>query len=95
MEELVNLFERKTLEFRKNENGEEEAEDTEAHEDDVGLVANASDHVRGNHRDGEVHLLWQLAKFTKVTYLKKTYNPVGTGRDTHTLTTHVEREDFR
>lgn len=58
MEELVNLFERETLEFGKNENGKEEAEDTEAHEDDVCLVANASNHVRSNHSDGEVHLLW-------------------------------------
>lgn len=38
-----------------------------------------------------------ISEVCKSDILKKTwtYNPIGTGRDTHTLTTHVEREDFR
>lgn len=56
MEELVDFFERETFEFGKDEYGEQEADNTEAHEDDVSLVANAFDHVRGNHGHGEVHL---------------------------------------
>lgn len=60
VEDVVDLFERETLEFGKDEYGEKEADNTEAHEDDVGLIANASDHVRGNHGDREVHLLWRF-----------------------------------
>lgn len=56
VEELVDLFERETLELGKDEDGVQEADNTEAHEDDVSLVANAFDHVRGNHGHGEVHL---------------------------------------
>lgn len=35
-----------------------------------------------------------ISEVEKDNILKKTYNPVRTGRDTHTLSTHVEREDF-
>lgn len=56
VEDPVDLFERETLKFWKDEDGIQEANDTEAHEDDVGLVANVIDHVRGDHSDSEVHL---------------------------------------
>lgn len=56
MENVVNLFEREAFKFWKNEDGIEEADNTEAHEHDVGLVTNVIDHVGGNHSDGEVHL---------------------------------------
>lgn len=36
-----------------------------------------------------------INKVDKGNILKKAYNPVGAGRDAHTLSTHVKREDFR
>lgn len=57
VEELVYLFKGETLEFGKDEDGKQEADDTEAHEDDVSLVANAFNHVRRNHGNSKVHLL--------------------------------------
>lgn len=56
VEELIYLFKGETLEFGKDKDGIQEADDTEAHEDDVSLVANAFNHVRGNHGNSEVHL---------------------------------------
>jgi hypothetical protein len=41
--------------LRQDEDGVEKTDDTEAHEDDVGLVADVRKHHRGDLGDSEVH----------------------------------------
>jgi hypothetical protein len=55
VEDGVDLLEGQTLELGKEEDGVEEADDAEAHEDDVRLVTDVGEHDGGDLGDCEVH----------------------------------------
>lgn len=54
LEDGVDLLEGETLELGQDDSGVDETADTEAHEDNVGLVANVGDHDWGDLGDGKV-----------------------------------------
>lgn len=54
LEDGVDLLEGETLELGQDDSGVDETADTEAHEDDVRLVANVGDHDWGDLGNGKV-----------------------------------------